>query len=159
VVVFNKDTEAYISDGAHVRGLANGTDLMNVLDGTVPAIPQTFDASSTSSDPNDTSHVVNTGDNSINLSYDPGFTTGDAVVYDAGGGGFIGGLATGATYYAIVDPAHPKKIKLAKTRADALLPTPKAITLTGAGSGTNQTIRSAGDFKTKTAQGVAVQAT
>jgi hypothetical protein len=148
VVVFTKDTEAYISNGGDVRGLANGTDLMPVLEGTVPAIPQTFDASS--------SNVVNTTDNSINLSYDPGFGTGEAVVYDNGGGGNIGGLTSGTTYYAIVDPTTPKKLKLAKTRQDALAG--HAINLS-TGSGANQTIKSAGNFRTKTAKGVAVQAT
>src|SRR5262249_39438315 len=90
---------------------------------------------------------------------DPGFGTGDAVIYDNGGGinTNIGGLTSGTTYYAIVDPANPKKVKLAKTRADALAG--HAIPLTGVGKGTTQMLKSAGDFRTKTAQGVAVQAT
>jgi hypothetical protein len=152
VTVFIKDTESYIGNGSDVRGLAGSTaasDVIPVLEGTVPAIPQTFDGSS--------STVVNTSDNSINLPYDPGFGTGAAVVYDNGGGGNIGGLTGGTVYYAIVDSSAPKKLKLAKTRQDAL--NGKAITLTGTGKGNDQTIKSAGDFRTKTAQGVAVQAT
>jgi hypothetical protein len=149
VVVFTKNTEAYVSNGGDVRGLAGGADVMPVLAGTAPAVPQTFDASS--------STVVKTGDNSINLTYDPGFGTGDAVVYDNGGGTNVGGLTGGTTYYAIVDATTPKKLKLAKTRRDALAG--NAVTLTATGSGTNQTVKSAGDFRTKAAQGVAVQAT
>ncbi len=151
VVVFTKNTEAYISNGADVSGLADGTatDTMPVLDGTTPAIPQTFNATS--------STVVNTSDNSINLSYDPGFSTGDAVIYDNGGAGNIGGLTSGTVYYAIVNSSNPKKFELAETRQDAL--NGNAITLTRPTTGSAETIKPDGDFRTKTAQGVAVQAT
>ncbi|MEO8493909.1 MAG: hypothetical protein ABI614_02485, partial [Planctomycetota bacterium] len=71
---------------------------------------------------------------SINLSSNPGFTTGMPVVYSAGGGTVIDGLDDGDTYFAIVNPANPLAIQLAKTAADAVAKQPAK--LKDAGSGT-----------------------
>src|SRR5262249_33173122 len=55
--------------------------------------------------------------------------TGDAVVYDNGGGtsigftksdGGTGTLKNGGTYYVIVDSSHPGRVQLAPSLADAL---------------------------------------
>ncbi|TAK49611.1 MAG: LEPR-XLL domain-containing protein, partial [Betaproteobacteria bacterium] len=67
-----------------------------------------------------------------------GLRTGDAVVYDNGGGSDIGGLADGTTYFAI--KIDNNKIKLAATAADALAVSPVAVNLTGAGSGAAHTL-------------------
>jgi hypothetical protein len=77
---------------------------------------------------------------SINLASNPGFTTGMPVVYDNGGGDSIDGLTSGDTYYAIVSPANPRSIQLAKTAADAVANQP--ANLKGTGSGT-QTLTAA----------------
>ncbi|MCG8651339.1 MAG: hypothetical protein MI861_15980, partial [Pirellulales bacterium] len=53
----------------------------------------------------------------IELGFQHGFTTGDAVAYSAGGGQSIGGLGHGNVYYVVVD--SPTSIQLAKTPADA----------------------------------------
>jgi Ca2+-binding RTX toxin-like protein len=53
----------------------------------------------------------------LDLGYLHGFGTGDTVVYDAGGGDSIGGLAPGTTYVVVaVDATH---VKLAATAEDA----------------------------------------
>jgi hypothetical protein len=56
-------------------------------------------------------------DDEIDLGYVHGLKTGDAVVYDNGGGDSIGGLTTGTTYCAIV--VNPSKIELAATQQNA----------------------------------------
>ena len=79
-----------------VRGLAGSAtagDTMPVLDGTVPAIPQTFDASSSS--------VVNTTNNTITFASAHGFATGDQVVYQDAGGTAIDGLKDNRVYFVI----------------------------------------------------------
>src|SRR5262249_30076790 len=107
---------------------------------------ESFDASSTS--------VVDTTNNTITLPYEHKVATGQQVYYDSGANVGIGGLLTGVTYYAIV--TGPKTLKLARTRADALAGT--AIDLTALGVGKTPTLRPGLDFRTRTAQGVAVQA-
>ncbi len=80
-----------------------------------------------------------TGSDEITVDSDPGWHTGDAVVYNNGGGNnqSIGGLNTGQTYYVIkLDPTH---IKLAASLHDAVNDQPVALTST-AGTGTNQTL-------------------
>jgi hypothetical protein len=74
--------------------------------------------------------------NTVTVPASSGLSTGDAVVYHNGGGTSIGGLTDAHTYYVIVvDSTH---IQLAQTLADAQSDTP--ISLTGAGSGANQTL-------------------
>src|SRR5262249_10301088 len=74
-----------------------------------------------------TGAVDGTG-NFITLGTSP-LTTGDAVVYDNGGGtsigftksdGGTGTLKNGGTYYVIVDSSHPGRVQLAPSLADAL---------------------------------------
>ena len=61
----------------------------------------------------------NVANDTITLGSDPGFHTGQAVVYQAGGGTPIAGLQDGNTYFVIVDPSDTHKIKLAATATDA----------------------------------------
>jgi len=64
----------------------------------------------------------------IDLGYDDGFVTGDAVQYNAGSDGSLFGLTNGTTYYVIsVDATH---VKLASTADDAQ--NGNALTLTRA---------------------------
>lgn len=53
-----------------------------------------------------------TNPNSIDLAYNPGWKTGDTVVYQAPAGASIQGLTSGATYHALIDAAHPTLVKL-----------------------------------------------
>ncbi|MCX5734321.1 MAG: LEPR-XLL domain-containing protein, partial [candidate division NC10 bacterium] len=75
---------------------------------------------------------VEVGTETIDLGANHGLTTGDAVVYSAGGGTAIGGLTDGTTYYVIVVDATT--VKLATTAANAKAGT--VINLTAVGSGT-----------------------
>jgi hypothetical protein len=61
--------------------------------------------------------VIDTASNMIDLAYSHGFTPDEKIVYDNGGGtsiGIQGGgtLTQGATYLAVVDPAHPTLLGL-----------------------------------------------
>ena len=60
---------------------------------------------------------VNDVDNTIDLGYSHGFTTGDAVVYSNGGGESIGGLTDGETYYVRV--INSSTIRLARSIEEA----------------------------------------
>ncbi|MGD8420264.1 MAG: hypothetical protein PVJ78_07525, partial [Gammaproteobacteria bacterium] len=70
---------------------------------------QTFDPSS----------KVDNSENTIELAAEHGYTAGDALVYNNGGGTSIGGLNDGQTYYVIAVDGEPNQIKLAATVADA----------------------------------------
>jgi hypothetical protein len=146
IVVFTKDTAAYVGRNAKVEGKALGTDVMTITDDVAPPVPQYFDGSSSS--------AVNATTDTITLGYDHGFMTGQEVFYDSGADVNVGGLLTGVTYYAIV--TGPRTLKLARTRDDALKGT--AIDLTGLGTGKKHTLRPGSDFRTTTAKGVALQA-
>ncbi|MEY5010866.1 MAG: hypothetical protein RLZZ253_2005 [Verrucomicrobiota bacterium] len=65
-----------------------------------------------------------------------GFAQGQAVVYAPGAGSVIGGLTAGTVYYAIVDSDNA--IRLAASAENALADTPVALTLTAAGTGTQE---------------------
>ena len=90
------------------------------------------------------SRLVNTGSatsDQIQVASDPGWSTGDVVVYHNGGGTSIGGLVDGQTYYAIVLPDHTTLL-LAASAADAA--SGKAVTATPAltdGSGNDLLIQ------------------
>jgi hypothetical protein len=62
---------------------------------------------------------VNFATSAIELSSDAEYATGDEVVYSTNGGGAIPGLKDGETYYAIVDPANKKAVRLATTVENA----------------------------------------
>ena len=64
--------------------------------------------------------IVDGDAETIDLTTDPDFETGDAIVYRNGGGDSIGGLVDGQTYYVIVDEAEPNKVQLTASRSDAL---------------------------------------
>ena len=59
-------------------------------------------------------------DDSIELGYEHGYTTGQALTYSSGGDVPILGLEDGATYYAIVDDGNPTRLKLALDKLNAL---------------------------------------
>ena len=93
---------------------------------------------------NDTTQTFNGAQvsaNKISLGYDPGFTTGEAVVYGNGGGTGLSGngsaLVNGQVYYVILVTGQPDEVELAATFAQALAGT--AMTLT-AGSGMSQSL-------------------
>ncbi len=58
----------------------------------------------------------------IDLGYAHGYATGQAVIYDTGGGSAIGGLTSDTVYYVIA--LGPNTIQLAASLADALAGTP-----------------------------------
>ncbi|MGD8330585.1 MAG: hypothetical protein PVJ49_14220, partial [Acidobacteriota bacterium] len=72
----------------------------------------------------------------LEVGNDAGLNTGDALLYDNGGGSDIGGLTDDTTYYAIVD--GDKQVRLAETRDKAYKG--DAIDITGAGTGEDHTI-------------------
>ncbi len=49
-----------------------------------------------------------------------GYVTGQAVTYQASSGSSVGGLTSGSTYYAIVDPDDSNEISLAASYEDAI---------------------------------------
>ncbi|MTJ31398.1 DUF4347 domain-containing protein [Aphanizomenon sp. UHCC 0183] len=55
------------------------------------------------------------------LSREHEFETGQALVYDNGGGKSIGGLTNGKTYYAIADAGNPKVLRVANSETEAKL--------------------------------------
>ncbi len=86
----------------------------------------------------DATTAVNGSNNTIDIG-GTALSTGDAVLYNNGGGN-IGGLTSGSTpYYVIVNPAEPGEIQLATSRANALSGT--AVSLTPvSGSSSIQTL-------------------
>ncbi len=127
VVVSLKDVSAYIDQNAKVDAVGNGKGLVAFSgsytetyqkvssgsdDETVNVERPTFDPGTVSGD-------------TITFTTDPKFKTGDTVVYSSGKDADgkvnkeIGGLADGMTYYVIVDPTNPKRIRLALDYLDA----------------------------------------
>ena len=151
--------------GTPIKGLVNGQAYYAIVDPTkptqlklaatyalalagtaLPLNPSTATGSYQSLQPvNDTTQTFNgsnVASNQINLGYNPGFTNGEAVVYNNGGGTSIKGngtaLVNGMVYYAIVKPSSPTVLQLALTLANALAG--QAMTLTP-GSGTSQSFK------------------
>ena len=85
------------------------------------------------------------GVETIDLGYDHGFQTGDAVVYQDGGDEDIGGLTDGQIYYVI--RVSDTVVQLAELLDDALAdsPVPLDLDLSLGGSGTAHTLRLALD--------------
>ena len=75
--------------------------------------------------------AVNTATSTINIT-NHGFASGKAVTYNVNGGGAIGGLTDGTTYY--VSLVDSNNIKLATTFTNAIANS--TLTLTSVGSGT-----------------------
>ena len=97
---------------------------------TLPAEAQSFGSSDVTTE--------NAASDEIQVAGDPGWHTGDAVIYQNGAGSnqSIGGLTDGQTYFIIkLDATH---IKLAATLADALDNQP--VFLTSTGTGTNHSL-------------------
>ncbi len=91
---------------------------------TVPASALTFAASAVA--------TTTPGADEISFATNPNLATGDAVIYENGGGTSIGSLTSGQTYYVIVvDATH---IKLAGTFNNAVNNQPIPLTVTGTGS-------------------------
>ena len=85
--------------------------------------------------------ALGSDEETIDLGYNDGFVTGDAVQYYPGTGGNLFGLTTGTTYYVIaVDATH---VKLASTAQDAQ--NGAAITLSGSTAGSGSSLRLALD--------------
>jgi hypothetical protein len=98
---------------------------------------RTFDGSSSS--------IVSVGDNTILLS-NHRFISGQKVTYTHGGGGNIGGLTSGNSYYII--KTDQNLIKLASSPANVITGT--AIDITSVGSGGSHTLNVAFDgYNTK----------
>ncbi len=91
---------------------------------TVPASALTFGSSAVA--------TTHSAADEISFASSPNLATGDAVLYENGGGTSIGGLNDGQTYYVIaVDATH---IELAGTFNDAVNNQPVSLTLPGTGS-------------------------
>ncbi|MFV2069174.1 MAG: hypothetical protein ACC645_19580, partial [Pirellulales bacterium] len=73
------------------------------------------------------SGIVSTTDNSINLGYAHGFSTGQAVLYTAGGDNPIGGLQEGTPYYVIV--VDLTTIQFAESSGEARSNSPDVVKL------------------------------
>jgi hypothetical protein len=82
-------------------------------------------------------------DSIIDLGYDHGFQTGDAVVYDDGGGTKLGNLVDRQTYYVIRVDAT--RVKLADSLADAQAGSALVLGTHPTGSGANHSLRVAMD--------------
>src|SRR5262249_17277727 len=109
-------TSGYI-DGSNVKsdhGSVKVSSGWDTADKKLYDTPHTFDPST----------AVDTSSDWITLQEDPGYKTGDAVIYDKGDGTELGKLnsdntqgtlTNGGTYYVIVDPNNHKRIRLAET--------------------------------------------
>lgn len=75
--------------------------------------------------------VVSVANNTIAIT-NHGFTTGQRVVYNNGGGADIGGLVNAGEYFVVVVDANT--IKLATSRANAKAAVPSVIDITGVGA-------------------------
>ena len=119
VPIITQKTTSSIAADAIVNALAKGDTLQANTGGfSLNYEPATFAAS-----------AVSTTNNTINLGYTDGLSTGDAVVYNNGGGSSIGGLTSGSTYYAIV--VDSQTIELATTLANAQAGIAIPLTSTG----------------------------
>ncbi|MCF4969229.1 beta strand repeat-containing protein [Nostoc sp. CMAA1605] len=110
-----RNVKAYIADETRVDAYALGNNPIFTGDYEVG---RTFNPKG---DPNiSVPAAVDEANNTIDLGAGHGLVTGDAVIYDNGGGGNIGGLEDRRIYYVIVDSSNANKVKLTKTRVDAL---------------------------------------
>ena len=75
--------------------------------------------------------------------------TGDAIVYENGGGASAGGLVDGKTYYVIV--LKDNRVELAASLEDAIAG--KAVALSGAGTGSQKLIDHTSTFRAEAVSG------
>ncbi len=110
---------------------ANGTPI------TVTLAPATYTADSLAAEvQKEIRAAIGSVTSAITFSAAPGFSTGQEVVYDNGGGTSIGGLTSGMAYYVI--RVNDFTIQLASSLANATAADPTPITLTSSGSGDGQ---------------------
>ncbi|WP_158271824.1 LEPR-XLL domain-containing protein, partial [Methylosinus sporium] len=113
-------TDSYSTSGGSSSALSgDNSTVLSFVESTVGTLSgrmQTSDASSATFDP---AQKVNSAADTIDLGADRGLKTGDAVVYDAGGGNAIKGLKDGEVYFVIIDSAHPQLVNLAASYEDA----------------------------------------
>ena len=98
------------------------------------------------------SSLVTVSGDAIHFASPDGFTTGQEVVYNSGGGSNIGGLIDGHSYYVIV--IDPQTIKLAATYLDAVSGTPIQVNVTGVDTSTNQITLASGNLGSYTGEAV-----
>jgi hypothetical protein len=110
VPVITKNTHAYIGDNAKVNAAGGGAVTVKTGAFSVTPLDTRFDPTAAG--------VYDAASDTINLGYAHGLETGEAVLYDDGGGATIPGLTDGGTYYVIkVDATH---IKLATSHCGAV---------------------------------------
>ncbi len=118
----SKPTDANAGKALTLDSLGYGTG--QSVAPTEPVSALTFGASAVA--------TTNPAANEIGFANSPNLATGDAVIYENGGGTSIGGLTDGQTYYVIdVDATH---LELAGTYDDAVINQPIALTSPGTGS-------------------------
>lgn len=144
--------------GSNIGGLTDGTDYFVITDSRGKIKLATSAANATAGTAVDLtslgsgdSHKLERPDTAADddITFDPdklrldikgvGLNTGDAVVYDNGGGTDIGGLTHDTTYFAIVNGDLP--VKLAETRDKAYKG--QSIDITGAGTGDDHKLKEA----------------
>ena len=89
--------------------------------------------------------VVDVATDQLTLGSGHGLVTGDTVVYRNGGGTDIGGLTDGQTYFVVIIDDAAGIVQLATTFANATLPVPAFIDLTGVGVGVTHSLTSTFD--------------
>ncbi len=122
-------------DGGSIPGLTSGvtyyvivvdandiqlSQSVNTVNGLpVPGPAITFTPSPTLSGNGTALAIANVDESAYTFSNNPGWTTGQAVVYHAVAGQRIGGLTDGDTYYVSVDPGDNTTFRLAMSNANA----------------------------------------
>ncbi len=105
VPIVNKTTSSFIGDNSVVRALGNGAGLtVNTGGYSVTPVDTRFTPST----------AIEGDGRTIDLGYVHGFTEGQQVLYDAGGGTPITGLVQGNVYYVHVVSAH--EVQLSATQ-------------------------------------------
>src|SRR5206468_820251 len=108
------NSKAHADAGTAINLTSQGTGESHRLISTDAAEPKSDDQ--LRFDPNGR---VSGGGDTITLPYDLGLSTGDPIVYSAGGGTPIEGLQDGGTYYVIGNTNGGAAFKLARTKEDA----------------------------------------
>ncbi|MBE9030746.1 DUF4347 domain-containing protein [filamentous cyanobacterium LEGE 11480] len=109
-----------ISD-ADIKADVNGTITANQNPGAIvkleldPLKEVTYEFNPTSA------NAINTANNTIDFTgVSHALRSGDKIKYTTQAGNTIGGISSGTSYYAVVDPNNANLIRLAANRADAL---------------------------------------
>ncbi len=113
------DTVRYVNAGLRqgIRGLVDGGLYhVRVISPNVVALARSL-AEANGSAPGFASAAIDDASDHIQLGYEHGFETGDAVVYDHGTGSDVAGLVHGQAYYVI--PVDATTVQLATSQTDA----------------------------------------